>query len=345
MATCGLCGGGLVVETSSRLHGRVAEYVCHRHRHNGTCVNWLRMPVAEMNEAVLQAVEQHVFTPEAIEQVIALTERDELRERQDALRLEHKDVERRIARLTSVLETDEGAGVASLVAKLRVLEQRKLAINGELKMLQPVPRLPQHEVTARLDEWRRLLRASTTQGRAVLQRVIDGRITFTPTEAVVCQGDKVSLGQPGYEFQAPTRFDKLFSGIEQGGPLQSLVALLTKRQAERDALRTDLASVETLQHIAVDRERIERDVQAEVAHWRALVTGSVTDGRQLLREALEGPLVFQREGAVYKFTAPVATARLIAGVVGVGGQHDVASPTGTGRLWYWPIDREVRLAA
>ena len=33
LATCGLCGGGLVVETSSRKNGRIAEYVCHRHRH------------------------------------------------------------------------------------------------------------------------------------------------------------------------------------------------------------------------------------------------------------------------------------------------------------------------
>ena len=40
----------------------------------------------------------------------------------------------------------------------------------------------------------------TTQGRAVLQRVLRGRITFTP------KGD-------GYEFEAPTRFDKLFTGV------------------------------------------------------------------------------------------------------------------------------------
>jgi hypothetical protein len=60
--------------------------------------------------------------------VIALTERDELRERQDALRAEHKDSERRIARLTTVLETDKGAGVASIVATPRVLEQRKAAL-------------------------------------------------------------------------------------------------------------------------------------------------------------------------------------------------------------------------
>ena len=47
-----------------------------------------------------------------------------------------------------------------------------------------------------MTEWRRLLRQSTTQGRAVLQ----GRITFTPKYG-------------GYEFEAPTRFDKLFLGV------------------------------------------------------------------------------------------------------------------------------------
>jgi hypothetical protein len=92
---------------SSRKTGRTPEYVCHRHRYTGSCTNVLRIPVSEMNEAVLQAVEEHVFTPEAIEQVIALTERDELRDRQDLLRAEYaeyKDVERRIARLTAILK-------------------------------------------------------------------------------------------------------------------------------------------------------------------------------------------------------------------------------------------------
>ena len=55
-------------------------------------------------------------------------------------------------------------------------------------------------VEDRLAEWRRLLRQSTTQGRAVLQRVLRGRITFTPN------------GE-GYTFEAPTRFDRLFEGV------------------------------------------------------------------------------------------------------------------------------------
>jgi hypothetical protein len=45
--------------------------------------------------------------------------------------------------------------------------------------MQPVPRLAPAVVENRLAEWRRLLGQSVTQGRAVLQRVLQGRITFT----------------------------------------------------------------------------------------------------------------------------------------------------------------------
>jgi hypothetical protein len=95
------------VETGSRKVGRVAEYVCHRRRHNGTYTNALRIPAAKMKEAVLQAAEEQSLRRRPSSWSLP-AERDELRERQDALRTEYRDVERRIARLTSVLET-EGA--------------------------------------------------------------------------------------------------------------------------------------------------------------------------------------------------------------------------------------------
>ena len=198
LATCGVCGGGLVVETSSRKRGRVAEYVCHRRRKNGTCSNRLRIAVATLNEAVLDAIEEHALTPEAVEQVVQLTERDDVRDRQDALHRESKEVERRIARIVSAIEA--GGDAPSLVAKVRELEGRRGEIDGDLRSLQPVPRLAPQVVEDRLAEWRRLLRQSTTQGRAVLQRVLRGRVTFTPKGG-------------GYEFEAETRFDKLFTGV------------------------------------------------------------------------------------------------------------------------------------
>ena len=130
LAACGVSGGGLVVETGGKKRGRIPEYICHRRRCNRTCTNTVRISVAEMNEAVLQAIEEHALTPEAIEQMIQLTERDDVREHHLALERERKDVEKRITRFTELVET--AADVASIVAKLRELEARKSAIHSEI---------------------------------------------------------------------------------------------------------------------------------------------------------------------------------------------------------------------
>jgi hypothetical protein len=121
--TCGVCGGGLVVESGGKKRGRVPEYICHHHRDNGSCTNDLRISVADMNEAVLRAVEEHALTPEAIEQVIQLSERDDLRDQQTALATERASVEKRIQRLVSAIAM--GGDAPSLVAEVRRLEARK----------------------------------------------------------------------------------------------------------------------------------------------------------------------------------------------------------------------------
>lgn len=199
LAACGVCGGGIVVETSGRKAGRVPQYVCNRSIRPGTCTNKLRVDVEPVNEAVLQAIEQHALTPEAVEHVVALSERDEVRERENLLEREAADVDKRIKRLVTVIATSEDAPDA-LVASLRELEARRKVLAAEMASLRPIPRLPRALVESRLEEWRRLLRQSTTQGRAVLQRVLQGRITFRPHGG-------------GYTFEAPTRFDKLFAGV------------------------------------------------------------------------------------------------------------------------------------
>jgi hypothetical protein len=119
LATCGVCGGGLVVEAGGKKRGRIPEYICHRQRTNGTCTNRVRVSVEEMNESVLAAVEEHALTPEAIEQVIQLTERDDVQEQAETLQGERKDIEKRFARL--VVAVESAGDVASLAAKLREL--------------------------------------------------------------------------------------------------------------------------------------------------------------------------------------------------------------------------------
>lgn len=85
-----------------------------------------------------------------------------------------------------------------------------------------------------------------------------------------------------------------------------------------------------MNQIHLDRAAIEQKVQAQVARWRELVTSAVvSDGRQLLNETLEGPLVFTplpEQRKVYRFVGPVVTGKVIAGVIGY--PPELASPKG-----------------
>jgi site-specific DNA recombinase len=221
MATCGLCGGGLMVVESGgprvdcfdeehlpapgesvapSPRGKYRYYACARRKHSGNCANALRVRLEAMDEAVLQAVEEHALTPEAVEQVIRLSERDDVRDRQEKLVAEAADVEKRIERLTAAMEV--GGEVVTLMDRIKKHEWRMKQIAVEQADLRPVPRLAPAVVEGRLAEWRRLLRQSTTQGRAVLQRVIRGRLTFTPR-----------ADGKGYDFSGDTRFARLFAGV------------------------------------------------------------------------------------------------------------------------------------
>ena len=99
-----------------------------------------------------------------------------------------------------------------------------MEIEGEFGALEAIPHLESKVVEDRLAEWCRLLRSSTTQARSVIQRVIDGRITFMPrpisrktieSVELLSVEEQRGLGKhgDGYDFHAKTRFDRLFMGI------------------------------------------------------------------------------------------------------------------------------------
>jgi DNA invertase Pin-like site-specific DNA recombinase len=208
LATCSVCGGGLVVETyyTSKGKPRKAHYVCNRRRANGKCANSLRVPIEDMHEAVLCAIEEHALTPEAIEAVILASRQEGSAAVERSLKHELAELEKRIARLTDALAA--GGELASLVAKLREFETKKTALIDEMAAKGPVPMPPRSVIEDHLAEWRRLLRQSAKTGRVVLDRVLNGRIVFTPVWSHDAEPKPVA-----YEFECPTRYDKLFSGL------------------------------------------------------------------------------------------------------------------------------------
>jgi hypothetical protein len=134
---------------------------------------------------------------------------------------------------------EDGGAAATLVARLHELEARQRAIADEIAGLRPVPRLAPQVVETRLAEWRRLLRQSTTQGRPVLQRILRGRITFT-----------LRADGSGYDFDAPTRFDKLFSGVAVTRPAFVVEGDVRGTEHITDADTTDVDYGELLEKAA-----------------------------------------------------------------------------------------------
>ncbi len=142
----------------------------------------------------------------------------------------------------------------------------------------------------------------------------------------------------------------LMGAIEQGAAVVApLVSQLQTRQTEREGLLAAIAAAEAVEDLTVDRAAVKRKVLEKVASWRDLLTRQVAEGRQALREVLEGPLRFTPEGKSYRFEGEVATGRLVAGLItpcvaspeggergcSGGGAPCVASPTGFEPV-FWP---------
>ena len=155
---------------------------------------------------------------------------------------------------------------------------------------------------------------------AVVQAVLDGVFAMLEPDR---QAEAVSSLRAELR-QADQAIQRLTSAIEAGGALGPLLQQLRARLTEQEALQRTLA--QRAQERSVDRADVERQVLCEVERWRVLLTNEhVEDGRQFLREVLEGPLVFRPEGRMYRFDGPVTFGKAIEGLV---LPPWVASPTG-----------------
>ena len=106
----------------------------------------------------------------------------------------------------------------------------------------------------------------------------------------------------------------LTDAVESGAALAPLVKKLHERQAEREALLATIAAAVGADKSRPNRQAIERKVQATVKVWREKLT---TNGRQTLRELLDGPIRFTPTGKRYKFEAGLTTGDWIASLVGI----------------------------
>src|SRR5262249_54764621 len=127
--------------------------------------------------------------------------------------------------------------------------------------------------------------------------------------------------------------ERLADVIAATGPVDALLSGIASRQARREELQQAITRAELTTRRQFNRHAIADTVRDVLAGRRELLTSTVQDQRQLLRETLVGPLRFTPEGKMYRFEGEVAIGRLLAGRVGL--PPFVASPSGF-EPEFWP---------
>jgi hypothetical protein len=103
----------------------------------------------------------------------------------------------------------------------------------------------------------------------------------------------------------------------------SLLEALEARQRRHDEL-VGLVDVDAPKRHQFDAVGIETAVRQKLHAWTASLTRQTADGRELLRQVLQGPLRFTPEGKAYRIDGTAALGKLLVGVV----PTDMASPAG-----------------
>jgi site-specific DNA recombinase len=212
LAQCGICGGGLY--TTSRSHGRQRAYLyaCATFHKRGStiCPNNQSVWMADTDTEVMAAVQDEILDPVVVE--AALQEAFEtLTAPASVARLPQwkariAELDREMDRLTLAIASGGELSVLTNGVKARELERRRLQTDcDQLESWHHAGRVNvrevQRELRKRADDWRVMAARNVSQGRQILRKLLDGRVTITPRDHDTC------------ELSGRASYGKLFSGI------------------------------------------------------------------------------------------------------------------------------------
>jgi site-specific DNA recombinase len=210
-ARCAVCGGGLGVISGSHSSARAHVYGCVAYLKRGTsvCGNGLRLPLDQVDDAVLKTLAGDVLRPPVVMAVIdgvleQLTPRSRERELQQS-RAALQTVEREIGNLTQAIAA--GGPLEPLLVELRARQTRREQLLKAVTALERVAGLRldrkaiERQVRRHIGEWRGLLSTKHVQdGRQLLREILAGPLRFTPEGRT-------------YRFEGDAALGGMFAGI------------------------------------------------------------------------------------------------------------------------------------
>ena len=193
LAQCGVCGSSMKVRTRSHRHVRAKFYGCSGYHDRGrtVCPNGADVPMEDANLMVLEAVLDDVLTPDLVAE--AVTEAVRILQPEDGgdgqlaqLAKEMTRVEGERSRLANAIAT--GGDLDGLLMAMKERERRLAQLGQQRQAVEArVARSDvgdvdhmRLELLALAADWRGLLTQQTVHARAILGKLVVGRVTFTP---------------------------------------------------------------------------------------------------------------------------------------------------------------------
>jgi len=127
--------------------------------------------------------------------------------------------------------------------------------------------------------------------------------------------------------------ERLAEAIAGGGDVPALVRAAKDREAQRARCAHELAALESSRRLGrVERARIDRQVREVLTDWQGFLPRHTPQAREILRNLLEGRLIFTPEpkSHVYTFSGQAALGRLLTGAIPAysGVFNSVGGPNG-----------------
>jgi hypothetical protein len=189
---CGCCEGSLVVRTQPHGHRREPRFECWHYRTRGRRVCWNRYqpPMAALEAVILDTIDAELRRPRLFQRVVAraLAILDAEAPVADDVSAEVAALDGEMRRLT---ELAAAAGDVAVVGEaLRVRQARRDALTkrqaraaAAQRRHSPTADAVAAALSARLADWRGLLRRNVAEARPVLDALLAGRVMVTPRRA------------------------------------------------------------------------------------------------------------------------------------------------------------------
>lgn len=202
------CGGSLYVRSHKYGNRRTFHYACRTHYDRGpeSCPEPMLLPMADVDRAILDQIEQDILQPPIIAKAIekslahlhASGESPDVR--RTVLQKELKQIEAELARLTTAIAT--GGTLTTLLRAIQERENRRTQVQAELALLNGVTvttfdaERTEEEIRSYLKDWSGLAQRHPVQTRQILRKLLPekqrirlrhdghGRYRFTGEAAV-----------------------------------------------------------------------------------------------------------------------------------------------------------------